>query len=165
MKRGIKFEKIFDAFHNKVGAAADTYRFSEQSLSRPPARRPLPSVYSLAHRPPPALNPRPHPVREGTRIEKTDTPEDLDMEDDEQIDAIAQQVRTNLHVRSCAFYRPPFFTYTRPSPPPSRLRTLADRRPVDVFSRGVACLRTFCKTYRFFPTSPRTPKPHPRPPR
>jgi small ubiquitin-related modifier len=59
VKRGIPFQKIFDAFHNKVGAAAGTYKF----------------------------------MRDGTRLEAQETPDALDMEDDEQIDAIAQQVR------------------------------------------------------------------------
>ena len=59
VKRSIAFSKIFDAFHNKVGAAAGTYKF----------------------------------MRDGNRVEPGETPDSLDMEDDEQIDAIAMQVR------------------------------------------------------------------------
>jgi serine/threonine protein kinase len=58
-KRGIKFSKIFDAFHNKVGAAPGTYKF----------------------------------MRDGSRVEPTETPDSLDMHEDEHIDAIAQLVR------------------------------------------------------------------------
>jgi hypothetical protein len=90
VKRGINFSKIFDAFHNKVGAAPGTYKF----------------------------------MRDGSRVEPTETPDSLDMDEDEQIDAIAQQVRAYRRPAPPDFPRPP-----APRPPPTPRRSQLTRAP------------------------------------
>lgn len=88
VKRTIKFEKIFAAFAAKRGTTADAYKFMCVR-----ARRAQP-VHTLATRACPHATRAPARSRrrkDGEQVKKDDTPDGINMEEGDQLDALVQQ--------------------------------------------------------------------------